>query len=148
MATLASAPAVGVPLMPGDVGAKWTNFPCRVRPDSIDSSRRLTPSTRQLLGPPDPGLVAGQRRAVDHGLQPLEALGDHLGRDELVLHGGGPCPRPGREDERVRAVVGGVGHHGQRVFEVLLGLAGKAHDDVGRHAEVVDGRRAAASRSR
>ena len=35
-----------------------------------------------LLAAPDPGLVPGQRGAVDHGLEPVEALGDDLGRDE------------------------------------------------------------------
>ncbi len=64
---------------------------------------------QHLLGPPDPGLVAGQRGAIHHRPEPLEALGDHLGGHEFVVHGGGPGSGAGREDEGVGAVVGGLG---------------------------------------
>ena len=132
----ARAPGAG-----GPAAAKWTSFPWRVRPVSIASSRRLTPSTSTSSQRPDPGLVAGQGGAVDHRLEPLEALGDDLGRarssDSMAA---ARVPGPRREDEGEGAVVAGLGAHGQRVLEVLVGLAGEADDDVGRHGQVVDRR--------
>ena len=81
--TRARAPGRRAPGRPAP-RAKWTSFPWRVRPVSIDSSRRLTPSTSTSSRPADPGLVAGQRGAVDHRLEPLEALGDDVGGHELL----------------------------------------------------------------
>ena len=72
-------------------GAKWTSLPW---PGPARSARRVPaarPLDQHLLDPPDPGLVAGQGRALDHDPQPLEALGHHLGGDEVVA----PWRRPG-----------------------------------------------------
>ena len=72
-------------------------------------------------------------------MQPLEPLGRDDRVDELGLHGGGFGALARREDERVGVVVLGLGSHGQRLFEISLGLAGEADDDVGRHGQVIDG---------
>ena len=69
------------------------------------------PSTRTSSTPPDPGPVPGERRALDHRPQALEPLGDDLGGHEALGHRRRPGARPGREDEGVGAVVGGLGHH-------------------------------------
>ena len=45
-------------------------------------------------------------------------------------------PGRGREDERVRAVVPGLGHHLEGALEVVVGLAREADDDVGGHGEI------------
>ena len=50
--------------------------------------------------------------------------------------------RPRREDERVRVVVLGRRGDLERAREVVVGLAGEADDDVGRHGEVGDAARA------
>ena len=71
-------------------GTKWTSLLWLVRPVSTTGSRRR-PLDQHLFGPADPGPVAGQGRPLDHGPQPLEALGHHLGGHELV----GPWPPPG-----------------------------------------------------
>ena len=125
---------------PAPAAGKWTSFPWRVRPLSMASSRRLTPSTSTSSRAADPGLVAGQRGTVDHRLEPLEALGDDVGGRRIAT----PWPAarvPGRgEKMKVNArVVPGLGADGERVLEVLLGLTGEPDDDVGRHGQVVDG---------
>ncbi len=51
-----------------------------------------------LLAAPDTSLVPGQGRAVDDRLESVEALGDDLGRDELVT----PWPRPASRAEARR----------------------------------------------
>ena len=94
---------------------------------------------QHLLAAPDAGLVPGQGTPVDHGLEPVETLGHDVGGHEVVLHGRGAGAGPRREDERVRAVVTGVGAYGERLLEVVLGLAGEPDDDVGGHSEVVHG---------
>ena len=83
--------------------------------------------------------VLGEGRALDHDAQPLEALGRDGGIDEAVDHGRPPrCPA-GREDERVGAVVLGGGDDLERALEVVVGLAGEADDDVGRHRQIGNG---------
>ena len=135
MVTRARAPGAG----PSGPSGKWTSFPWRVRPVSMAASRPAHSLDEDLFAAPDPGLVAGQRRAVDHRLETLEALGHDVGRHELRLHGGGTGTRARREDERERAVVGRLGADGERLLEVVLALAGEPDDDVGRHRQVVDG---------
>ena len=112
-------------------------MPWRVRPVSMAASAAAHSLDEHFFAAPDPGLVAGQGRAIDHRLETLEALGHDLGRHELRLHGRGGY-RTRREDERERAVVGRLGADGERLFEVVLGLAGEPDDDVGRHRQVVD----------
>ena len=68
--------------------------------------------------------------------QPLEPLGGDLGGHELVDPLGRLGAGPGAVDERVGAVVAGLGHHLERALEVVVGLAGEADDDVGRHGQV------------
>ncbi len=88
---------------------------------------------------PDPGLVLGQRAAFDDDSQPLEAFGGDAGIDELIGHLGCLGTGSRREDERVGVVVLGLGDDLERCREVVVGLAGKPDDDVGRHGQIVDG---------
>ena len=97
------------------------------------------PSTRTSSTRPIRARCAGQRRALDHHPQPVEPLGDHLGGDELVDPVGGLGAGPGAVDERVGAVVGGLGHHLERALEVVVGLAREPDDDVGGDRQIVDG---------
>ena len=107
---------------------------------STDGSFLLGPSTSTSSTRPMRASVLGQRGALDHDPQPLEPLGHHVGRRRsasamLGRLGAGP----GREDERVGAVVLGRGHDLERALEVVVGLAGEADDEVGGDGEVGDG---------
>ena len=97
------------------------------------------PFDERLFAAADPGLVAGQGRAVDHRLETLEALGHDVGRHELRLHVRGAGAGARREDECERAVVRRLGADRERLLKVVLGLAGEPDDDVGRHRQVVHG---------
>ena len=70
----------------------------------------------------------------DEALEPL--LDDGL--VELSVHLGSTGPGPRRVLERVRLVEPRPPNHIERAPEVLLGLAGEPHDDVGAHGDVRD----------
>ena len=84
------------------------------------------PLDDHLLDPADPGLVPGQRGALHHHPEPLEALGHHVVGHERCRHRRRPGPRSGREDEGVGAVVLGLGRHLEGALEVVVGLAREA----------------------
>src|SRR3546814_1798250 len=85
-----------------------------------------------------PRFVLGQGAALDHDLQPLEALCDHLGSYELLDALCGLGAGAGAVDEGVGTVVGGLGGHLQGALEVVVGLPREADDDVGGDREVID----------
>src|SRR6266542_1496913 len=102
-----------------------------VRPGApLDAALAPGPLHQDLDGAPLVRAVALQRDAFLHRQQPVEPLLDDLPRD-LVLERGGRGSGAGRVLERVRAVEPGLLHHPERPPEVLLGLAGEPHDDVG-----------------
>ena len=70
--------------------------------------------------------------------EPVEALLDHLARRRVVDLRGRRSGALG-VDERERRREAHLAHERQRVLEVLLGLAGKAHDDVGRECDAGHG---------
>ena len=72
----------------------------------------------------------GQRTLLDHGLQALQPLHLLLVRG-VVLQVGGRGAGAGAVDERVGVVVGQILGQLQCLQEIGLGLAGKAHDEVG-----------------
>ena len=72
----------------------------------------------------------GQRTLLDHGLQALQSFHLLLVRG-VVLQVGGRGAGAGAVDERVGVVVGQILSQLQRLQEIGLGLAGKAHDEVG-----------------
>ena len=113
-----------------------------------EGSFLLGPSTSTSSTRPMRAAVLRQRAALDHHAEPFEPLGDDVGRDEVVDAGRGFGAGSGREDERVRAVVLGVGDDIERALEVVVGLAREADDEVGRDGEIGDCRTGAASRSR
>ena len=105
----------------------------------VDGPRFPAPSTRTSNVPPHLRERAFERDPLLQLDQPVEALlHDLLG--DLVVERGGARARPRRVLERVRAVEPRPLDHVERVGEVLLGLAGEPHDDVGRHRDVGDGR--------
>ena len=74
---------------------------------------------------------------LDQGGEPLVAL-LHRGRGHLGVHGRGRGTRADRVAEGERAREPGLAHQVQGVLEVLVGLAGEAHDDVGGNGRVGD----------
>src|SRR3546814_17099205 len=84
-----------------------------------------------------PRFVLGQGAALDHDLQPLDALGDHLGSyellDALCALGAGA----GAVDEGVGTLLGGLGGHLHGATAVVDGLPRDAADGVGGEREVV-----------
>jgi hypothetical protein len=83
--------------------------------------------------------VSGQGRALDDDAEALESLRGHLWGDEVVDPRGRLGSGTGAEDERIGAVVGGLGDHLQGALEVAIGLAGETDDDVGGDGQVGDG---------
>src|SRR5262245_9779095 len=121
----------------------------RARPGEVDGCvapcspaqqrgvRPARPLDENLLGTPDAFGVPVKRNTLDDLHEPLDAFLLDLLRN-LVLGSGRLGPLPRRVDERERAVVGDVLHDLERLFEVALGLAREADDDVGREREVGD----------
>ena len=93
---------------------------------------------KHLLGAADPCTVAGEGGALDHDGQTLEPLCRHFGSHEAVVAARGLGAGARREEEGVRAVVAGFGHHLERALEVVFGLSRETDDEVGGHSEVVD----------
>ena len=126
---------VGARAGSGSAG-KWTSLFWRVRPVSTAGSLRDGPSTTTSSMRPTRASWRSRAERSTTTREPLEALGDDLGRDELV----GPLGRlgagTGRVDERVGAVVAGLGDHLEGALEVVVGLAGEADDDVGGDGQV------------
>src|SRR5206468_2531383 len=113
----------------------------RIAPRTSTKQRRIRsrrPLHENFLDATDALLVPNASDALRSLDEPFDALVLHLVRDLVRGHGRfGALPR--RVDERVRAVEADLLDYLERLAEVVLGLAWKAHDDVGREREVGHG---------
>ena len=130
MRTGTSSPAVADP-------AKFTVVFRRVRPRSSEGSVRLVPSTSTSSTRPTRCGVPLGRHALDDVDEALDALVLDLVR-HLIRHRRGLGAAPRRVDERKGAVEADLFDGAARLFEVTLGLAGEADDEVGGEREVGD----------
>ena len=83
--------------------------------------------------------VASEGGPLDHNSEASEPLRADVRGHEAIVHRRCLGAWPGREDEGVRAVVARFGDDLEGALEVGVGLAGEAHDEVGRDREVADG---------
>ncbi len=129
-----------VPGLRGPGAAKCTSLLCSVRAVVIDRVTLRRPLDDCDLGAPDARPMLGERTALDDDTQTFESFDTDRMRHETIGELGRFGPGTGRVDERVGAVVLGLGGHLERAGEVGLGLAREPDDDVGGHGQVSDGR--------